>query len=889
MPGSRSNLDVYLRLHGQRKFAKEVATSGAELEAMGLKGAKSMAAFAKSAKALKSFGASWTRHVSLPIAGLGVIAGGMAVNFRRQMGLVATDAGGTAKEVERLEKSVLGLARESQFGPQKLAESLFHVESAGFRGAKAMRVLRESQKLATTGNSDLEETTYALVSANKALYGESVKHVHRTAAELNGIVAHGDMRLEELVGGLGSGLLAKAKAMGLGLRDVGAALDVMTARGIKAERASYALGFTMQKLVPYGEKAEKAFASIGLGEETLINASQHGKFGYVTGLEVLQKHLDMLPTKAQQTKVIEEMFGGGRMTSGLLTDLQNLGEMKKIYGELGHEVTIYNKHAKEASEQPKVELEEAWSSVSADLTEIGGDLLPEVVPAVKDMAKFSGKAAAFFQKIPGPVKAIGVGALVAIGPLSSMLGYLAQGTGRFLVVANAMAKAGVRFNATLSPNVMTEKSGFKGALSAAFGGTGAAGALSAAKGFATVIGPAVAAAGIGKIVFSATEGDWKGVGLEAGGAAVGGIAAVLMGNPELAPLAAGLGSFAGSAISGLFSSSPKISKLRAQTEHLTQATKELRESLQGIKPAEEGLAKARQRHSGASKEEFEADRKLHHALAIYGESSWQAHKAQLALWRAQRKVIHTGKEEAAMHRKTGNQLALYRENSIKVVGSLKQQMPTLRRRIKILNQEHNQGKLSHEGLVELVKLEGRLTREKHELTKEYARAETVAGKPWAKRLESLTRLQAEYGRTGKGLITRMDETRGKMELETKEGLETTKMFKHQGRELKRLLGLYEQVNELGPFRPEGVPLGKTVPPRSHPLHGNRHHPKGKTGSSAQARRLSSTKPGALHINTTPVAQSGSGRDINVTVQSVLDGRVVAESTTKVAKQAALLQ
>lgn len=880
-----SSLDVFLRLHGQRKFAKELAASGDELEAMGLKGAKSMSVFAKSADKLKSFGKSWTRHVTLPIAGLAAVAGGMALNFKRQMGLVATDAGGTEKEVGRLEGRVISMSREFKFGAQAGAESLFHIESAGFRGAKAMKVLRESQELATTGNSDLEETTYALVSANKTLYGESVKHVRSTAAELNGIVAHGDMRLEELVGGLGSGLLAKAKAMGLSLRDVGSAMDVMTARGIKAERASYALGFTMQKLVPYGEKAENAFASIGLGEETLIKASQNGKYGYVSGLEVLEKHLDRLPTKAGRTKVLEEMFGGGRMTSGLLTDLQNLGEMRKIYGELGHEVTIYNRHVKEAKEQPLVKLETAWSGIRADLIEIGDELVPVVVPAAEDFASFSGKAAGFLEKIPGPVKAIGLATLLLTGPVATGLGFFASGVGRTLVMANKLA--GASKSVTGFAWAMNQGMGLSGSSGYAFNGVGKSAALQTAKGFAYSLGPAVAAYGIGNIVTSATSGDWQDAGFEAGGAMAGGIAGFMLGGPMGAMLGVGLGSLGGELLSGLFGSSPKVNKLRTQTEALTGALHEYRESIHGVAPAESGLARARKRHTGAAQEEIEADRQLHHALDVYGESSRKTHKAQLALARAQEKVVRTGREEAAQHRLVGNRLKLFRQDSVHAVATIKQQLPTMRRRITLLNKENREGKLSHEGLEELVKLEGRQSREKHALTKVYAEAETKGGKPWAERLEKMTTLQAEYGTKGKVLITRLNETRDALsELAGASVPLVKKQYREELQEINELLGRFGDQTEgapparLGPESSAEHNLG--VRQKRHPKH-HRH----RATSQEVAQRLAFPHPRRFGGSST--GNSGRGSGVPIVLQVKLDSKVIAESTTTVAKQKSLLE
>ena len=71
---AKSDVSVFLRLVGQRKFAKEVAAAGAELEDMGLKGARAMSVFAAQGEKLKKFGRSWTRHVSLPVSLLGAYA-----------------------------------------------------------------------------------------------------------------------------------------------------------------------------------------------------------------------------------------------------------------------------------------------------------------------------------------------------------------------------------------------------------------------------------------------------------------------------------------------------------------------------------------------------------------------------------------------------------------------------------------------------------------------------------------------------------------------------------------------------------------------------------------------------------------------------------------------
>jgi TP901 family phage tail tape measure protein len=664
--GRSSSIDVFLSLHGQRKFSKEVAASGAELEAMGLKGAKAMARFAASGEKLKKFGKSWTHNISLPVAGLGVIAGGMAVNFKRQMGLVETDAGGAAKEVKHLEKSVLGLSRESQYGPQSLAESLFHVESSGYRGAKAMKVLNASQKLATVGNSELEATTYALVSATRAIYGasgEGLSNVNRTAAELNGIVAHGDMRLEELTSAMSTGVIPKAKSMGIGLRGVGAAMDVMTTRGLPAQRAAYALGFTMSKLIPAGEKAESAFESIGLGEESLVKAAK-GPGGYVSTLEVLKSHLKSLPTEAQRTKKLNEMFGGGRMTAGLLIDLQNLGEMKKIYGELGAEVGKYAKHVKDAEEQPLVKLKKAWSGIQASLVEIGNDLVPLAGPGLEKAAKLAGTLTHDFLALPGPAKAAAVGFLLLTGPVASGLGYFANGVGRALILTRKLASAGQDAGAF----AWALKSGgqsVKGAASYAFRGSGVAGALQTAKGFAYSLGPAVAAYGIGNILTSAISGDWVEAGAEGGMALAGGLMGFALGGPMGAMLGVGIGSLGGELFSGFVKSGSGLPNLQ---ERIASSSKGLKSALEQEHQAAEGLARsgkhlvdARQHQKTAAQGLKRAEHSLEAARANAPAGSRAIAKAEVGVAKAIERVTRAKKAAKRAERKKGEERAIAKE------------------------------------------------------------------------------------------------------------------------------------------------------------------------------------------------------------------------------------
>ena len=227
--------------------------------------------------------------------------------------------------------------------------------------------------------------------------------------------------------------------------------------------------------------------------------------------------------------------------------------------------------------------------------------------------------------------------------------------------------------------------------------------------------------------------------------------------------------------------------------------------------------------------------------------------------------------------------------SLHQVAQIKQVLPLEAQRIRILNKRINREPHNLHLAEATLRLENHHRRAQQELIKVYAKAESEAGKPWTKRLETLTTEQAKYGAKGKVLVTRLNQQRDALKELAEEGAKVPLVYKalrEEAAATAEQLGAFTANTEgIGPKRlhPQG-PEGKhhPMPQRVHP--GNH-----KSTGSAQSRGLSFAKPRALHINAAPVAQSGPARDITVTIPVNLDGREVARSTAKVAKDEALLQ
>src|SRR6266576_3982903 len=94
--------------------------------------------------------------------------------------------------------------------------------------------------------------------------------------------------------------------------------------------------------------------------------------GLIPALVLLKKHLDDFtkdPTK--QAQLITQMFGGGRSSSAIITLLQNLGDLQKRQDGIVKNSKNFGEAIAKSHETASFKIKHAWSSIQADLTQIG--------------------------------------------------------------------------------------------------------------------------------------------------------------------------------------------------------------------------------------------------------------------------------------------------------------------------------------------------------------------------------------------------------------------------------------------------------------------------------------------------------------------------------------
>ncbi|MFI0718926.1 phage tail tape measure protein [Streptomyces sp. NPDC021224] len=300
-----------------------------------------------------------------------------AVAFEAEMKKVQTQAGASAGDVAVLSKQVLELGKSTQQGPEKLAESLYHLKSVGMTNVEAMTALKTASDLAAVGGSDLEATTNALAGAWRTGI-KGADNFGKTAATVNAIIGAGNMRMEDMVAALGTGILPTAKTFGLTFAQVGGALALFTDEGIDSASAATRLRMSISLLAAPSRAADKQLKTIGL-TGNMLGQAMRSKDGIIGAIELLSEHLDQSGLDAtHQAALLSRAFGGGKSSSAILSMVNNLDVLEKKQLQINNSMGKYGPAVEAQRKTAQAQFNLIKSNFEVFSIKAGNMLLPPV-------------------------------------------------------------------------------------------------------------------------------------------------------------------------------------------------------------------------------------------------------------------------------------------------------------------------------------------------------------------------------------------------------------------------------------------------------------------------------------------------------------------------------
>lgn len=440
-------------------------------------------ASAKIAQLRRSLG-TLTRAQKLAAAGFGAAALGgtaaayelskfgisaikSAAQFQQSNTLLTTQAGVMRSRIAGLADEFVGLAPKFGTTAAALSAAFYHVASAGVPVRDQLATLKAAAQGAAIGNANLEDTTNALVAVLRSGIG-GIHGARDAMATLLAIVGTGNMRLQDFVAAMGTGLPGAAATFGVSIQSAGAALAYLTDTGMGARQASTRLAMAIALLGGPSQQASKLLHALGLSSSDI-----HTRFGVVTqmlqkaglsfsklasdmrkpdgivvALRDLKRHMNEVGMNAQlQAAFVARAFGGGHMGKAIMQLFESLGKVGQKFGAINRGAGSFGEHWRQTTQTAAFQAKQLHAAMNSISLSIGEALLPAVqklaaaiVPIVTRISEWTNKHKTLAAVIFGSLLAFSV-LIALIGMLGLAFMALNSAAAPWLLIALAIIAA----------------------------------------------------------------------------------------------------------------------------------------------------------------------------------------------------------------------------------------------------------------------------------------------------------------------------------------------------------------------------------------------------------------------------------------------------------------
>jgi TP901 family phage tail tape measure protein len=427
-------LTIAMRLRGARAVNSQLAGTSKEIDRINAAARRSTAPLGRMSKSLERTGAVLTRRLTLPILVAGGFAVKMSMDFDTSLRKIVGLVGISRKTVFGWKNDMRDLSRETGVGLEDIAQGMFFITSAGFRGAAALRIMRAAAIASAAGLGDMHTVADAVTSAVNA-YGEGTLKASKATDILVAGVREGKMPVDALAGAVGS-VLGVASEVGVSFAEVTATAATLSRVGAPVNRTMTGIRFMLTSLVNPSGKAAKALKSVGLSSDDIRDSLK--KRGLIRTLQDLKAKLPI--------QDFLKVVGGAR---GVIVGLGLVGKhanaVNGILDRTEHSTGSTSRAFKAMAEGPGFKMHKAINSLKVSLEELGDVLAPTVVR----MAQGIGKIADAFSGL-GKAGVVLLAGLALLGPMLKVVSF-----GLKVFRAQAMLAAGAEFGATAGATSLT--------------------------------------------------------------------------------------------------------------------------------------------------------------------------------------------------------------------------------------------------------------------------------------------------------------------------------------------------------------------------------------------------------------------------------------------------
>lgn len=434
-------VDIKADIKGFKDDMSKASTAGV---AEAKKISKELANVTKVGEGLSKTGSSLTKFVSVPLAGVGIAAGKMAVDFESSFAKVSTLLDSNVVDFDVYKKSLLKASNDSKVAVDEFSEAVYGSISAGVDQTKAIEFTTNAMKLAKGGFTSGAKAVDVMTTAING-YKLKTEDATRISDLLITTQNLGKTTVDELASSMGA-VIPIASAANFSIDELSAAYAQMTKNGIATSETGTYVKSMLSELTKAGSITDKVLRE--LTNKGFADLKKEGK----STTEIFS----MLNNYAKKNNItLKDMFGSVEAGSAAMVlasgDGKEYNEMlKAMETSAGATQSAFDK----IDATPAERMKGALNKVKNAGIELGTTLIPafeKIADAISGLAdKFSNLSGEQQENIlkwgamaiaAGPALKLLGGGISTFVKIKSAIGGTSTALGLFKVGAGAAATA----------------------------------------------------------------------------------------------------------------------------------------------------------------------------------------------------------------------------------------------------------------------------------------------------------------------------------------------------------------------------------------------------------------------------------------------------------------
>lgn len=382
---------------------------------------------------LTQIGGMMTAAITVPVLAAGAAIVKTSSDMDTQMRNIQSISRQTDEEIAALRKQFIDMSTDltkTTDSAEVLAQGFYFIQSSGFAGADAMRVLEVSTKAASAGLSSTDTAARAIIATLNAYNMEAGDAAH-VSDVLFKTVDLGVLTFDDLANQLGD-VVSTAATTNVSIEEVGGAISVMTRRGISAAESVTSLNQLLLQFISPSNKTAGAARAMGV-ELSIATLKSKGLRGALQ--EIMEKG---------GPNAFMELFGDNvrALRGALALTSDGMVEFNDIMGQMG-DVTG---RTQEAFETQTKSFAAQWANFMNTAKAVAMSFGEVVLPVLTKLLQMLQPVLKVLQALPAPLKFI----IVVLALLAAALGPIIMFVGQIFMFAAALGQLGITMSSVVT-------------------------------------------------------------------------------------------------------------------------------------------------------------------------------------------------------------------------------------------------------------------------------------------------------------------------------------------------------------------------------------------------------------------------------------------------------